>query len=122
MSSLVFFAQKNFTFGIIVIASGFLINSILFIFIRSSKQRLLTLTKKRTKVQVFRDNEIKTIDSVELVPGDIMYIKSGLDLPCDSIQIKGECLINESNLTGETVPVSKYEIKESENLFSIKEH
>ena len=52
-------------------------------------------------------------DSTELVPGDIVNLtESQLTfLPCDMFLLSGDAIINESMLTGESVPVSKFPIK-----------
>uniref|UniRef100_A0A8C5DUM5 P-type ATPase A domain-containing protein n=1 Tax=Gouania willdenowi TaxID=441366 RepID=A0A8C5DUM5_GOUWI len=48
------------------------------------------------------------VSSDELVPGDCLLIpQEGLLLPCDAVLLTGECLVNESMLTGESVPVLK---------------
>ncbi|KAL8648375.1 MAG: hypothetical protein Q9210_005023 [Variospora velana] len=51
----------------------------------------------------------RQIRSVELVPGDVYEVSdpSLTQLPCDSLLLAGDCIVNESMLTGESVPVSK---------------
>ena len=49
----------------------------------------------------------KTISSKNLVPGDIIAVQEGLIMPCDVILLQGKCVVNESMLTGESVPVVK---------------
>ncbi len=48
-------------------------------------------------------------DSV-LVPGDRFLITEGMTLPCDCILINGRAIVDESMLTGESVPVNKLPI------------
>ncbi|KAG8445117.1 hypothetical protein GDO86_010040 [Hymenochirus boettgeri] len=46
--------------------------------------------------------------SIDLVPGDIIIIPpNGTIMPCDAVLISGTCIVNESMLTGESVPVTK---------------
>nr|XP_048720435.1 polyamine-transporting ATPase 13A3 isoform X3 [Caretta caretta] len=61
------------------------------------------------RVSVSRANqEIEEILSTDLVPGDIMVIPSnGTIMPCDAVLVSGTCIVNESMLTGESVPVTK---------------
>uniref|UniRef100_A0A8D3C937 Polyamine-transporting ATPase 13A3 n=1 Tax=Scophthalmus maximus TaxID=52904 RepID=A0A8D3C937_SCOMX len=51
---------------------------------------------------------IEEIYSTDLVPGDVMVIPSnGTIMPCDAVLVSGTCIVNESMLTGESVPVTK---------------
>lgn len=46
-------------------------------------------------------SEEACVSSVELAPGDCLVIPpEGLLLPCDAALLAGECLVNESMLTG----------------------
>lgn len=47
-------------------------------------------------------SEEESISSLDLVPGDCILIPpEGLLLPCDAALLAGECMVNESMLTGE---------------------
>lgn len=54
------------------------------------------------------------IGSEELVPGDVFEVTdSELSVfPCDAVLLTGDCIVNESMLTGESVPVSKIPVTE----------
>ncbi|XP_071948305.1 polyamine-transporting ATPase 13A3-like [Antedon mediterranea] len=48
------------------------------------------------------------ISEYELVPGDVILIPSrGCKMTCDAALIQGNCIVNESMLTGESVPITK---------------
>lgn len=48
------------------------------------------------------------MSSLELVPGDCIIIpQDGLLLPCDAALLIGECLVNESMLTGDDNDTTK---------------
>lgn len=74
-------------------------------------------------ISVIRDSKEITVDSTELVPGDVVILpdqiqENGLQAPCDMVLISGKCVMNESNLTGETIPVLKMPIsKESQIIY-----
>ena len=53
------------------------------------------------------EGELVDIDSSELVPGDIIEVISDAHLPCDLILLDGSVIVNESMLTGESIPVMK---------------
>ncbi|ELK17625.1 Putative cation-transporting ATPase 13A3 [Pteropus alecto] len=69
----------------------------------------MVATHSTVRVSVCRVNEeIQEIFSTDLVPGDIMVIPlNGTVMPCDAVLINGTCIVNESMLTGESVPVTK---------------
>uniref|UniRef100_A0AAY4A6W0 P-type ATPase A domain-containing protein n=1 Tax=Denticeps clupeoides TaxID=299321 RepID=A0AAY4A6W0_9TELE len=74
------------------------------------------------RVSVCRD-----IMSTDLVPGDVIVIPAnGTIMPCDAVVINGTCIVNESMLTGESVPVTKTSLPTSgaEGLttYSTEEH
>src|SRR5699024_2489009 len=59
-----------------------------------------------TAIMDFDGKEIKsTVD--KLVPGDVIILKPGEKVPIDGQVIKGNTMINESLLTGESIPVEK---------------
>uniref|UniRef100_A0A8C7C8B6 Polyamine-transporting ATPase 13A3 n=1 Tax=Oncorhynchus kisutch TaxID=8019 RepID=A0A8C7C8B6_ONCKI len=81
------------------------------------------------RVSVCRAN-IEEALSTDLVPGDVMVIPSnGTIMPCDAVLISGTCIVNESMLTGESVPVTKTNLpnpgegdKEGDAAYSMEEH
>lgn len=56
---------------------------------------------------VVRQNKEILIQSDELVPGDLVIIPQNCILPCDMVLMSGQCVVNESILTGESFPVIK---------------
>ncbi len=62
----------------------------------------------KTEATVLRSGEKQRIDATELVPGDIVLLQSGDKVPADMRLLDcRELQIDESALTGESVPVSK---------------
>jgi len=60
-------------------------------------------------VTVLRNNAVQVdVTSEQLVPGDVLVIPpKGSLVHCDAVVISGNCIVNESMLTGESVPVTK---------------
>jgi len=60
--------------------------------------------------------------SKELVPGDVVVLPThseSFTMECDAVLMSGSCTMDESMLTGESVPISKVSLTEDTNsLFS----
>ncbi len=56
---------------------------------------------------IIRNGEEITIPASEIAVGDIFIVKTGDSIPADGIVIDGICAINESALTGESLPKDK---------------
>src|SRR5690606_28941504 len=62
--------------------------------------------------EVVHQNQTKTVAVSELKVGDMVRIKPGGKIPTDGIVIEGQSSVNESMLTGESLPVKKSESDE----------
>ncbi|MBZ9606905.1 cation-translocating P-type ATPase [Clostridium estertheticum] len=94
----------------IIIAIVIIINATVGIIQESKAEKALDALKKLStpKAVVRRDGQLKEIPSNEVVPGDIIIIDAGRYVPCDLRLIETANLkIEESTLTGESVPVDK---------------
>ena len=61
-------------------------------------------------VSVLRDGTTRLIASEELVPGDVMLLDEGMNIPADAIVLQqNDFTVNESVITGESAPVEKSE-------------
>ncbi|KAF8859586.1 P-type ATPase-like protein [Acephala macrosclerotiorum] len=76
---------------------------------RSTMKRLREISRFECDVRVLRKSFWRYVPSSELVPGDVYEVTDPAltQFPCDSILLAGDCIVNESMLTGESVPVSK---------------
>ncbi|MGA9843545.1 MAG: magnesium-translocating P-type ATPase [Nitrososphaeraceae archaeon] len=60
------------------------------------------------KTTVLRDKKLQEVPFEDIVPGDIVILKSGDSIPADCIIIESKDLfVNEATLTGESYPVEK---------------
>ncbi|XP_031832819.1 polyamine-transporting ATPase anne boleyn isoform X2 [Nomia melanderi] len=94
---------------------------------RRNQQNLMSTIHSSDVATVMRDRatgQTATIPAERLVPGDILVIPShGCLMPCDAVLLTGNCILNESMLTGESVPVTKTPIPSSNDItYDIKEH
>lgn len=66
---------------------------------------LMNLAPKKATILV--DNAEKVVPVEEVKIGDIFVVKPGENIPVDGVVIEGESAVNESALTGESIPVDK---------------
>lgn len=95
-------------------------NSIMFLL--SVSELLEEYTKERAKIALTENLRIN-VDSVwcvrngkeeklpmsDIVIGDVVMVRTGSMIPVDGTVVSGECTINESSMTGESIPVDKRE-------------
>jgi cation-transporting ATPase 13A2 len=76
------------------------------------------------KVKVMRsgdERQLQEIDSEKLVPGDIIEIPENCNMPCDLALLSGTCIVNESMLTGESIPVIKNPLPRTKEVYNAEQ-
>ncbi|XP_012543592.2 probable cation-transporting ATPase 13A3 [Monomorium pharaonis] len=91
---------------------------------RKNQVNLRSTVASSENVRVLRDSGIfENISSKELVPGDLIELpKYQTTLVCDAVLLTGQCILNESMLTGESVPVMKTSLPLRHTLYDAKEY
>lgn len=99
----------DFKEGVILLSSIFIIITITFIQHQKTERALEALKKLSSpRVLVIRDGIEIRVPGRDLVPGDIMLLNEGDRIAADSIIINAlNLVVDESILTGESIPVSK---------------
>ncbi|MCQ6339764.1 cation-translocating P-type ATPase [Bacillus cereus] len=93
-----------------IIALVVVLNAVIGVVQESKAEQALEALKKMAtpKAIVKRNGELKEIPSEHVVPGDIVMLDAGRYIPCDLRLIETANLkVEESGLTGESVPVDK---------------
>lgn len=73
-----------------------------------AKKGILKLTKLNPKkANLFVDGQIKIIEADQVKPGDILQVRAGESIPVDGKIIEGSTSIDQSAMTGESIPVEK---------------
>ena len=65
------------------------------------------------------EDELTTVSSEELVPGDVIEVPENTNMPCDLILLTGSCIVNESMLTGESIPVIKNSLPFINDIYDV---
>ncbi len=74
---------------------------------RSRKSISAMLELKTNTVNLVKDNEVVEIDCEEVKVGDVFIVKVGEQIPVDGKIIEGDCSLDTSCLTGESILVNK---------------
>lgn len=68
-------------------------------------KKLMSLKSK--KANLVRNGEIVQVDIVEVEKGEVLLVKPGESIPVDGKVIDGNSTVDESMLTGESIPIDK---------------
>ena len=72
---------------------------------RANKALALLRNRLTTRARVFRDNQWQSVSAAELVPGDSVHLRMGDLSPADIRIVNGEILLDQSAITGKSVPI-----------------
>ena len=74
---------------------------------RRAIQSLIDALPRRVRVR--RDGEERELGTNEVVTGETIIIRPGERIPADGVVIKGHSFVDQSSITGESLPVEKVE-------------
>ena len=84
-----------------------------------------TLDGEKYKIKVKRKHKIVNntefyyeINNCDLLPGDILYLKSNDVVPCDCLILEGECIVNENSLNGSLDIFKKKSLENNNEQFN----
>lgn len=98
-------AWEEAAFLVFLYGSAEAVESLTFARTRSAIHALLDLAPK--EAHVLRDGAELTIPATELVPGDMFLVRPGEGLTTDGVIRIGRSSLDESPITGESIPVDK---------------
>jgi H+-transporting ATPase len=101
----------------IIIFILLVINASVGFFNEHSSRRALELLKKKLaiKAKVLRNGKVVVREAREIVPGDIVVVGLGDLVPADAKIVSGELSVDQSALTGESLPV---DVRQSDVIYS----
>lgn len=95
---------------VIIILAVVIINAVLGVYQESKAEKAIEALNDMAAAtsRALRDGQIRTIRSEEVVPGDVVLLEAGDAIPADGRIVENAGLrVEESALTGESVPVDK---------------
>ena len=88
---------------------------------RSNLIKLRQMSKYSVEIKLLKEGKIEKIDSADLVPGDVFVLpKNGNSVPCDCVLLTGSVIVNEAMLTGESTPIIKTHIQDTNKKLDYK--
>lgn len=76
---------------------------------------------KPGQVEVCRLDKWTIVNATELYPGDKIKVRGGPAV-CDFVLVEGACTVDESMLTGESMPIQKTEAQKSPEIYNPEGH
>ncbi|CAD8092827.1 unnamed protein product [Paramecium sonneborni] len=128
--------EKYYQYAIVIFLTSVISILVQFRETRQNFQKLRKMTSQDQIDYIFRGkNDIKIqnkfiivdksivnnkqkLSSKEIVPGDLIEVRDDWIVPCDCILLNGSCIINESMLTGESIPIIKNPIQLNKLIYS----
>jgi Ca2+-transporting ATPase len=110
VSAVIDFRKGNFPKDAVAIFSIVILNGMLGYFQESRAEQALAALKRMSspRVRVVRDGKMQELAAKELVPGDIMFLEAGVQIPADGRLVEAQNLqVREAALTGEAEAVIK---------------
>jgi len=101
------FVLRHYLEGIIIFVL-LTVNAVISHMHSRGSQRAVELLKKKLAVQAkaLRDGKWMMKEAREIVPGDVISVKLGDIIPADAKILSGELSVDQSALTGESLPVN----------------
>ncbi|XP_029472626.1 probable cation-transporting ATPase 13A4 [Rhinatrema bivittatum] len=119
------FAEDYKEYAIAIIIMSVISIALTIYDLRQQSVKLHKLVESHNNIMatVCRKNEgCSKVESCHLVPGDILVLLGNTLLPCDAVLLSGGCIVNESMLTGESIPVTKTPLPCEDSSMPWKKH
>lgn len=120
-SLIVWLAEEYYYYGIAIVLMSVIGIGSSVIQTRKNQSRLRGTLHMTDTVSILKNGFYYDVPTTELVPGDMIVVPPhGCTMHCDATLLNGSCVVNESMLTGESVPVVKTSLPNTSETFSIK--
>ncbi|KAM3172670.1 hypothetical protein ACTXT7_014059 [Hymenolepis weldensis] len=82
-------------------------------------REIRSMSAQPYKINVYRNKKWTLLSSEQIVAGDIVSVTQSVHeklIPCDLLLLRGTCIVDESMLTGESIPVTKEPVEGLDSL------
>lgn len=120
-AAIIWWFREYFHYAVFILVMAIVSLIIHIIVTRQEQKKVNSMASIQTLVVYRTTNGQITqqeLSSRELIPGDMFEVKIGEQMTCDAILMQGQALIDEAALTGESVPMIKTQLPDSEADFS----
>ena len=95
--------------NVYIIVALLVLNAVLGFFLEQKASKAVDELRQRLRVnaRVLRDGNWLVVPARDLVPGDIVRVRAGDFIPADLRVLDGKLTVDQSSLTGESLPVEK---------------
>ena len=116
----IFEKYYSYTIAIVVMTAASVMSEVL-----ETRRNILSLrsmAKNECQMNVYRGSDVEdacffNMNSINLIPGDIIEIPEGVSLPCDCVLLTGSVIVNEGLLTGESLQTIKFALPVTNNIY-----
>ncbi|KAG8581493.1 hypothetical protein GDO81_007684 [Engystomops pustulosus] len=119
------FAEEYIEYSVAIIIMSVICIGLSVYTLRQQSVKLHRLVESHNNIKVSVYGKHKGVfqeESRHLAPGDVIVVERNSLLPCDALLISGACIVNESMLTGESIPVTKTPLPNTDNTEPWKVH
>lgn len=116
---LMFWFSYLFVAGIMTLAVV-ISASVSMLLVHRAQKAVEQVANVTSRVEGLRGGVWTSLDSADLVPGDIIKLAAGDRVPCDAVVLDGTCVVDESSLTGESMPTIKSALADANAAFDVR--
>ncbi|KAM8953106.1 putative cation-transporting ATPase 13A4 [Pelodytes ibericus] len=119
------FAEEYIEYSVAIIIMSLICIALSVYTLRKQSVKLHRLVESHNNIMISvygKHTGILEQESRHLAPGDLLVIKRNTILPCDALLVNGGCIVNESMLTGESIPVTKTPLPKTDDTQPWKVH
>jgi len=117
--------DQYYTYAIVVLVLQLLAVSLRLYQVHTNRKKISEMARYSKEINILTaDGVDEEIDCATLAPGDVFEVPSysGAIIPADAILLSGSVIVNEADLTGESIPTIKTKITKRKIYYDYDSH